>query len=655
MGIQYNQTNDVATTLNGAITSGATSITVTSGSNFPAVPFVVRIDSELLLVTSTGTGTNWTVTRASETVNGSATAASHNDGAIVRQVTTAAAWNALVQLQTGAATAQTGTASLTQATNTATLTVTNTGNNPAGYAIQASTSSTNTGPSAIYGSNTGNGDGIQGIALANTAYGVKGVLNASTDGAGAGGRFDGGTHANGLQVVNNHATKETLNATNSGAGSAAIFANNGGNATVTATNSGAGIGFTGSTADSGSAGVKGQNTGTGYGLEGYSSSGIAGYFHTGTDQPQVKAQAVASQTNPIYGAYDSGGNLIGGLYYSAQGSLSIAYASPNYIMNGDMLVNQRFGPGGTLSITTGAQKQYMVDRWFLDKDGTSQGTLSQQAFTLGQTDVPNEPIYYLDWNITTAGSGATKNNLQHNIESVRTLAGKQVTLSFYGKVATSTQSVTPEIEQNFGSGGSPSAAVVNTGSAATFTTTFQRFTYTVTLGSISGKTLGTTAFTDSLIIRFKCPLNTACRISISHVQLELGPLATPYRVQTFEQAFIDCGRYYQKSYPYATVAANNNNTGQILSSAPAAVGGTHFVTCFLPGGAMRIPPTVTFFNPSSTTAGQVHDYSTGTASTAVAKDTNVIPGGFFQANITPPAGWAAGNLLGFGWTADSDY
>ena len=69
------------TTLNGAITSGATAMTVTSAANFTnAVPFFVVLGGgngvEIVQVTSTGSGTDWTIVRGQK---GTA-AAAHSNG-----------------------------------------------------------------------------------------------------------------------------------------------------------------------------------------------------------------------------------------------------------------------------------------------------------------------------------------------------------------------------------------------------------------------------------------------------------------------------------------------------------------------------------------------------------------------------------------------
>jgi hypothetical protein len=79
--------NGPQTTLNGSITSGATSLVVASATGFPSSPqFRIRIDNELLLVTAIA-GTTWTVTRAIE----STTAAAHSNGATLTAVLTAGA------------------------------------------------------------------------------------------------------------------------------------------------------------------------------------------------------------------------------------------------------------------------------------------------------------------------------------------------------------------------------------------------------------------------------------------------------------------------------------------------------------------------------------------------------------------------------------
>jgi hypothetical protein len=74
-----NHKNFAQTTLGAAITTtDGTSITVTSEAGFPAVDFIISIDTECMLVTNVST-TTWTVTRGYE----GSTAATHTNGTAI--------------------------------------------------------------------------------------------------------------------------------------------------------------------------------------------------------------------------------------------------------------------------------------------------------------------------------------------------------------------------------------------------------------------------------------------------------------------------------------------------------------------------------------------------------------------------------------------
>lgn len=104
--------NNAQTTLNGAITNSATSLTVTSASAFPTSGnFRILIDSEILLVTAVS-GTTFTVTRGVEGTTG----ASHSHLATITHVLTAGALdqfkvdNLFLSTVEGRLTLQSGTA-----------------------------------------------------------------------------------------------------------------------------------------------------------------------------------------------------------------------------------------------------------------------------------------------------------------------------------------------------------------------------------------------------------------------------------------------------------------------------------------------------------------------------------------------------------------
>lgn len=90
-----NLANDIQTLLSGAIDNAVTAITTTGNTGMPVVNFRVRVDYELMLVTSVGTGTNWTVTRGIE----GTIAAAHGDQTPVVHVLTAEGLNQFVRMR----------------------------------------------------------------------------------------------------------------------------------------------------------------------------------------------------------------------------------------------------------------------------------------------------------------------------------------------------------------------------------------------------------------------------------------------------------------------------------------------------------------------------------------------------------------------------
>jgi Tfp pilus assembly protein PilV len=80
----YTPINGASTTTTGALTTTGTTLTVASGTGFPSsAPFRVRIDDEVLTVTTGGSGsTSWTVARGQDAT----LAATHSSGATVTVV-----------------------------------------------------------------------------------------------------------------------------------------------------------------------------------------------------------------------------------------------------------------------------------------------------------------------------------------------------------------------------------------------------------------------------------------------------------------------------------------------------------------------------------------------------------------------------------------
>lgn len=256
-------------------------------------------------------------------------------------------------------------------------------------------------------------------------------------------------------------------------------------------------------------------------------------------------------------------------------------AGKNKIINGDFGIWQR----GT-SFSTTSYGTYYADRYLGGTDGTGvTRTVSQQTFTPGTAPVAGyEGQYFLRIDQSVAGSGAGYNVLDQSIEDVRTFAGQTVTLSFWAK-ADSARTISTNIGQVFGSGGS--ATVEPIGSTSyNLTTSWARYSATVSMPSIAGKTIGTSS---RIYLRFSLPLNTTFTFDVWGVQLEAGSVATPFQTATGNKQaeLAACQRYYQ--------VFNRDNmvtTGAAITTA-AACTGLQFLA------EMRTAPTITLAGAGS--------------------------------------------------------
>lgn len=334
-------------------------------------------------------------------------------------------------------------------------------------------------------------------------------------------------------------------------------------------------------------------------------------------------------------------------------NVGFGQAGKNKFINGDFSINQR----GFTSTT--ATATYMEDRWESRAVGDGTTTHSIQTFTPGTAPVAGYEGKNFHRIATTGQTLATVNSsFTQKIESVRVFAGQTVTLSFWAKAASGTPNVVPMFFQYFGSGGSPSASVSNTTTKQAITTSWARYSFTVTLGSIAGKTLGTdnndslwvfiytsagsdlNASTDSLGIQ----TNT---IDFWGMQIEYGSKATPFQTATgtIQGELAACQRYYVRYAPGANnYAYFGNGTNSSTTNA--------YITIPLPVEMRVIPTSVdtttaslyrlqsgsTSFTVTSLTIGTIGD-GTKIGCLSANVSSGLTTGGFVQllANFTTSA------------------
>jgi len=238
----------------------------------------------------------------------------------------------------------------------------------------------------------------------------------------------------------------------------------------------------------------------------------------------------------------------------------------NKIINGGFDIWQR----GT-SFTNLGLFNFPSDRWLNYNDGSG-GTrvYSRQTFTPGTAPVAGyEAQYFFRYNESSATTGATSNLLDQRIEDVRTLAGQTVTISFWAK-ADANRTISTGMEQVFGSGGS--STVTYASASHSVTTSWQRFSHTLSLGSLSGKTIGTNSF---LMLRFFFPVNVIQTIDIWGVQLEAGSVATPFEQRPIGTELALCQRYYyrlaQNTGRYGAGYAKTTTTADVIIDFPVTM------------------------------------------------------------------------------------
>jgi hypothetical protein len=249
-------------------------------------------------------------------------------------------------------------------------------------------------------------------------------------------------------------------------------------------------------------------------------------------------------------------------------------AGKNKIINGDFGVWQR----GTTATLSGSTLAYLADRFYTQTDGTGGTiTVTQQTFTAGTAPVAGyEGQYFHRVACTVARTGTTYGGVYQKIEDVRTLAGQTVTLSFWAK-ADSARTVTGNLEQNFGSGGS--ASVFSAGFSISATTAWTRFSYTVALASITGKTIGTSSYVNAYV---DLPKNTTYTIDIWGVQLEAASSASVFQTATGTKQgeLAACQRYYFRNTgggaysAYAVGSAISTTQASMVANLPVAMRGT---------------------------------------------------------------------------------
>jgi hypothetical protein len=259
----------------------------------------------------------------------------------------------------------------------------------------------------------------------------------------------------------------------------------------------------------------------------------------------------------------------------------------NRIINGAFDFWQR----GT-SFTGGV---YTADRWVANQSGGTV-TTSRQAFTLGDTLGSNSPTYFLRQTVSGQSTSSHAGIIVQRIEGVRSYAGQTITILGWARRSSGSGNMAISLDQDFGTGGSPSAYASGTGQTVTLTGSFAPFALTFAVPSISGKTLGTNG-NDLLAVNvwtsagstFNARTNSlglqTIGVDLWGIHIKQGTHTTSavdlYRQPELGPELARCQRYYQEywssSYSYPL-----GPSGYVFSATNTAVG--HALTVALRAG-----------------------------------------------------------------------
>jgi hypothetical protein len=149
---------------------------------------------------------------------------------------------------------------------------------------------------------------------------------------------------------------------------------------------------------------------------------------------------------------------------------------------------------------------------------------------------------------------------------------------------------------------------------------------------------------------FELPLNAAFNIDIAQVQVEPGPVDTPFERRPIGTELALCQRYFQKSYNIDVAPGTTGGIGMNGMVSHAASSYTGFGIVNFPV-SMRIAPTVTGYNPDTgTTTTFVRNFS---ASTNLNGSISNIGQAGFPSNIdNGPV--TISQSVGYHWTASAE-
>lgn len=299
---------------------------------------------------------------------------------------------------------------------------------------------------------------------------------------------------------------------------------------------------------------------------------------------------------------------------------NLAGTAKKSVINGNFTVWQE---GTSFSDpATGTYTAEMYANHYALSGGTLPTSLVHTRLTLTNGDIFGSDFGY---RLTTNGAGSSFGvnayyglfNRMENMTRYLAGSGKKVTVSFYAKSSIASKKLGVGIQQNYGTGGSPTALEdLAGGTAISLTTSWARYTVTFTTNTLVAKTFGTnnddylqlgfyymwgtTPGTNSLGGAAAETFVGSGTIDIAQVQVNAGDQALLFQPRSFGEELTLCQRYFEKSYDQG-VSPGATGTNQGIYNhigSPSSATGMGITPSFKV--TKRIIPTITVYDMAGT-------------------------------------------------------
>jgi len=278
-----------------------------------------------------------------------------------------------------------------------------------------------------------------------------------------------------------------------------------------------------------------------------------------------------------------------------------SYCFRNKIINGDMRIDQR-SAGTVYTVPNNPNSYYgSADRWLFQSSGSILSVQREVGTNINTAQALS----------VTGNTGNTKATIGQRIEAANTsdLAGKTVTLSFVAAANTTINAqVATTRPENIDAYDTSSAGVSIYTNNYTITTTPTTFKFTFTMPN-NGYGLGVYLF-------FNTPLLNNQKVYFGLVQLEEGPVATPFEFRPIQTELALCQRYFCKTYDINT--APGASVGILYPDrVPGAIHGISAGGSYSAVGPFVYPVTMRatpYVQPYNTNTGAAATYNPTTTS-----------------------------------------